>query len=164
MMSLGASGMTGGGGGSGGFNWTEDDNFAALNRVGDEWEVSYGFEATAKRGSSSRGAADSRRTMRRRYANSGRSSATTSPHPNTPSAIRRELLSSAGIEASGGKYLPVPDASFLTAAGGGVGGREEAVGETERRDRDPARRTRARTGRLTRTTRRKTPLVEAIRS
>lgn len=123
-----------GGGGRGGFSWSEDDNFAALNRIGDEWEVSYGFEATAKRGRqivARRLTPDYEEAVRQLWQVVGYYFAA----PEHAERIRRELLSSAGLDVSGGKYLPVPDASFLTTAGGGVGGREAAAGETARRDR-----------------------------
>ena len=126
--------MTGGSGGRGGFNWSEDDNFAALNRVGDAWEVSYGFEATAKRGRqivARQLTPDYEEAVRQLWQVIGYYFAA----PEHAERIRRELLSAAGLDVSGGKYLPVPDASFLTPAGGGVGGREAAAGETERRDR-----------------------------
>jgi hypothetical protein len=127
--------MSGTGGvGRGGFTWSEDDNFAALNRVGDAWEVSYGFEATAKRG---------RQTVARQltpeYEDAVRQLWQVIGYyfaaPEHAERVRRELLAAAGLDAGESRYLPVPDASFLTPAGGGVSGREEAEGENERRAR-----------------------------
>lgn len=123
-----------GGGGRGGFIWSEDDNFAALNRVGDAWEVSYGFEATAKRG---------RQTVARQltpeYEDAVRQLWQVIGYyfaaPEHAERVRRELLAAAGLEVGESRYLPVPDASFLTAAGGGVSGHEAAEGERERRAR-----------------------------
>src|SRR3712207_8339171 len=40
------SGMSGTGT-KGGFVWREGESFAELARLGDSWEISYGFEATA---------------------------------------------------------------------------------------------------------------------
>lgn len=123
-----------GSGGRGGFNWSEGDNFATLNRVGDDWEVSYGFEATAKRGRqivARQLTPDYEEAVRQLWQVIGYYFAS----PEHAERVRRELLSAASIEVSGGKYFPVPDASFLTPAGGGVGGREAAAGEAERRDR-----------------------------
>lgn len=126
--------MSGTSGGRGGFTWSEDDNFAALDRVGDAWEVSYGFEANAKRGRqivARQLTPDYEEAVRQLWQIVGYYFAA----PEHAERIRRELLAAAGLDAGGDKYLPVPDATFLTPAGGGVSGREEAVAETERRAR-----------------------------
>lgn len=118
----------------GGFAWREGGNFAELARVGDRWEVSYGFDATAQ---------DARRVV---------SSATTETYadavrqiwqiigyyfaePEHAELVRRELLGREGLDAGDSKYLPVPDLKYLTGAGGGAGGEDEAVVERERRAR-----------------------------
>lgn len=122
------------GGGRGGFTWSEDDNFAALNRVGDAWEVSYGFEATPKHGRqivARQVTPTYEEAVRQLWQIIGYYFAA----PEHAERVRRELLTAAGLETGESRYLPVPDASFLTPAGGGVGGREEAVAESERRTR-----------------------------
>ncbi len=126
--------MSGTGGGRGGFIWSEDDNFAALNRVGDAWEVSYGFEATAKRGRqivARQITPEYEEAVRQLWQIIGYYFAA----PEHAERVRRELLAAAGLATGESRYLPVPDASFLTPAGGGVGGREAAAAESERRTR-----------------------------
>jgi hypothetical protein len=126
--------MTGTGGTRGGFTWSEDENFAELARVGEAWEVSYGFEATARRGRqvvARQSTPDYEEAVRQLWQVIGYYFAA----PEHAERIRRDLLARAGLEAGDSRYLPVPDASFLTGAGGGAGGREEAVAENERRAR-----------------------------
>ena len=118
----------------GGFSWREGGNFAELARLGDLWEVSYGFEATEK---------DARRVVR---------SATTPEYgdavrqlwqiigyyfaaPEHAERVRLELLGRAGLDGGESKYLPLPDVKFLTGAGGGAGGEDQAEAERERRAR-----------------------------
>ena len=118
----------------GGFVWREGGNFAELTRLGDTWEVSYGFDATPQ---------DARRVV---------SSATTTEYadavrqlwqiigyyfaePEHAERVRRELLNRAGLDGGESKYLPVPDLKYLTGAGGGAGAEDEAAAERERRAR-----------------------------
>ena len=118
----------------GGFSWREGGNFAELARLGDLWEVSYGFEATEK---------DARRVVR---------SATTPDYddavrqlwqiigyyfaaPEHAERVRLELLGRAGLDGGESKYLPLPDVKYLTGAGGGAGGEDQADAERERRAR-----------------------------
>ena len=118
----------------GGFVWREGDSFAELARLGDSWEISYGFEATAT---------SARRVVQR---------ATTSDYadavrqlwqiigyyfaePEHAERVRQELLGRAGLEAGEGKYLPVPDLKYLTGAGGGAGIETEVEAEAARRAR-----------------------------
>lgn len=118
----------------GGFAWREDGNFAELARLGDHWEISYGFEATTQ---------DARRVV---------SSATTQEYadavrqlwqiigyyfaePEHAERVRRELLGRAGLDTGDSKYLPVPDLKYLTGAGGGAGAEDETAAERERRAR-----------------------------
>lgn len=122
------------GGGKSGFAWSEGDNFAELSRVGDSWEISYGFEATATRGRqivARQSAPEYEDAVRQLWQVIGYYFAS----PEHAERIRRELLTRAGLDSGASKYLPVPDASFLTEAGGGAGGRDEAVAENERRAR-----------------------------
>jgi hypothetical protein len=118
----------------GGFVWREGDSFAELARLGDSWEITYGFEATAT---------SARRVVQR---------ATTSDYadavrqlwqiigyyfaaPEHAERVRRELLERAGLETGGDKYIPVPDLKYLTGAGGGAGIESEVEAEAERRAR-----------------------------
>ena len=120
--------------GKGGFTWREGDNFAELARVGDDWEISYGFEATAKRGRqvvARRTTPDYEDAVRQLWQVIGYYFA----EPEHAERIRRDLLARAGLSAAGGRYLPVPDTKFLTGAGGGAGAEDEAVAEAERRAR-----------------------------
>ena len=48
---------------------------------------------------------------------------------------RSSAVARAGLASGDSKYLPVPDAKFLTAAGGGAGGEDEAIAEAARRAR-----------------------------
>ena len=125
---------TSGVGGKSGFAWSEGDNFAELTRVGDNWELSYGFEATAKRGRqivARQATPDYEDAVRQLWQVIGYYFAA----PEHAERIRRDLLARAGLDGGGTRYLPVPDASFLTGAGGGAGGRDEATAENERRAR-----------------------------
>lgn len=118
----------------GGFVWREGDGFAELARVGDRWEISYGFEATAQ---------DARRVVQRAaaddYADAVRQLWQVIGYyfaaPEHAERIRRELLDRAGLATGESKYLPVPDLKYLTGAGGGAGADDEAAAEQARRDR-----------------------------
>ncbi len=126
--------MTGTSGTRGGFIWTEDGNFAALTRSGDEWEISYGFEATAKQGRrvvAQQATSDYEDAIRQLCQVIGYYFA----EPEHAERVRRDLLARADLDAGQSRYLPVPDAAFLTGAGGGVSGQEQAVAEVERRER-----------------------------
>jgi hypothetical protein len=125
---------TSGVGGKSGFAWSEGDNFAELRRVGDAWEISYGFEATAKHGRqvvARQSTPDYEDAVRQIWQVVGYYFAA----PEHAERIRRDLLSQAGLDSGGSRYLPVPDAAYLTGAGGGAGGQDEAVAENARRAR-----------------------------
>ena len=118
----------------GGFVWREGGNFAELARVGDRWEVSYGFEATPQ---------DARRVVNRattdNYADAVRQLWQVIGYyfaePEHAELVRRELLAREGLDSGDSKYLPVPDLKYLTGAGGGAGAEDETVAERERRAR-----------------------------
>jgi hypothetical protein len=125
---------TSGVGGKSGFTWSEGDNFAELNRVGDAWEISYGFEATARHGRqvvARQATPDYEDAVRQLWQVIGYYFAA----PEHAERIRRDLLAQAGLDSGASRYLPVPDASYLTGAGGGAGGQDEAVAENARRAR-----------------------------
>jgi hypothetical protein len=118
----------------GGFVWREGESFAELARLGDNWEISYGFEATAT---------SARRVVQRAttpdYADAVRQLWQVIGYyfaePEHAERVRQELLGRAGLELGESKYLPVPDVKYLTGAGGGAGGEDEATAEAERRAR-----------------------------
>lgn len=118
----------------GGFVWREGGNFAELARLGDRWEVSYGFDATVQ---------DARRVVNRattdNYADAVRQLWQVIGYyfaePEYAELVRRELLGREGLDAGDSKYLPVPDLKYLTGAGGGAGAEDEAAVERERRAR-----------------------------
>jgi hypothetical protein len=122
--------MTGGSG----FRWSEDGNFAELTRVGAEWAVAYGFEATAQSGQrvvARRTTPDYADAVRQLWQIIGYYFAA----PEHAERVRRELLERAGLDPGASKYLPVPDPTYLTPAGGGAGAAEEAAAEVTRRAR-----------------------------
>jgi hypothetical protein len=118
----------------GGFVWREGESFAELARVGDSWEISYGFEATAT---------SARRVVQRAstndYADAVRQLWQVIGYyfaePEHAERVRQDLLGRAGLAAGEGKYLPVPDLKYLTGAGGGAGIETEVEAEAERRAR-----------------------------
>lgn len=115
-------------------DWSEDDNFATLQRVGEVWEVAYGFEATAQRGRqivARQQTADYAEAVRQLWQIISYFFAA----PEHGERLRRQLLTAAGLDSGESKYLPVPDASYLTPAGGGLIGEAAAVAENERRAR-----------------------------
>ena len=122
--------MTGGSG----YRWSDEGNFAELTRVGDEWALAYGFEATAQSG---------QRVVARRttpeYADAVRQLWQIIGYyfaaPEHAERVRRELLERAGLDPGASKYLPVPDPTYLTAAGGGAGAAAEVAAEVARRAR-----------------------------
>ncbi len=116
------------------FIWSEDDNVAMLRQVGEQWEIAYGFEATAHRGRQfvvRHQVADYAEAVQQLWQVIGYYFAA----PEHAERVRVELLRAAGLPLGESKYLPVPNATALTAAGGGVSGAEEAVAETARRAR-----------------------------
>ncbi len=118
----------------GGFVWREGESFAELARLGDSWEISYGFEATAT---------SARRVVQRAstndYADAVRQLWQVIGYyfaePEHAERVRQDLLGRAGLAAGEGKYLPVPDLKYLTGAGGGAGIETEVEAEAERRAR-----------------------------
>lgn len=125
---------TGGSAGRSGFVWHENESFVELNRVGDRWEVAYGFDATAKRGRTvvSQALTDD-------YADAVRRIAQVIGYyfaePEHAERVRRDLLTRAGLDPGPSQYLPLPNAKFVTAAGGGLGAEQEVAAEQERRER-----------------------------
>jgi hypothetical protein len=117
-----------------GYRWSEDGNFAELTRVGAEWEVAYGFEATAQSGQrvvARSTTSDYADAVRQLWQIVGYYFAA----PEHAERARRELLKRAGLDPGASKYLPVPDPTYLTAAGGGAGAADEAAAEVARRAR-----------------------------
>ncbi|HET8630816.1 MAG TPA: hypothetical protein VFL91_25640 [Thermomicrobiales bacterium] len=125
---------TGGSAGRSGFVWHENDSFVELDRVGERWQVTYGFDATAKRGRTvvSQALADD-------YADAVRRIAQVIGYyfaePEHAERVRRDLLTRAGLDPGPSQYRPLPNAKFVTAAGGGVGAEQEVAAEQERRER-----------------------------
>ena len=124
----------GGAASRGGYTWREEDSFAELTRLGGEWQVTYGFEATATRGRivvSQRTTPDYEDAVRQVWQVIGYYFA----EPEHAERVRRELLERAGLDPGASKYLPLPDNKFVTKAGGGAGAADEARAEVERRAR-----------------------------
>ena len=125
---------TGSSAGRSGFVWHENDSFVELDRIGDRWQVTYGFDATAKRGRTvvSQALADD-------YADAVRRIAQVIGYycaePEHAERVRRDLLTRAGLDPGSSQYRPLPNAKFVTAAGGGVGAEQEVAAEQERRER-----------------------------
>lgn len=124
----------GGAGGKAGYAWREGDNFAELARRGAEWEISYGFEATATSARivvARRTAPDYEDAVRQLRQVIGYYFA----EPEHAERVRRELLTRAGINPGPSQYLPVPDTKALTPAGGGAGADDQVTADNERRAR-----------------------------
>ncbi len=122
-------------GNAGRYTWREGEAIAELIRVGDGWQVTYGFEATANRGRiihAQRTTPDYEDAVRQMRQVIGYYFA----EPEHAERVRRELLAAAGLDPGPSQYLPVPDNKYLTPAGGGAG----AAGQAEV---DDARRARA---------------------
>lgn len=120
--------------GRGGFTWREGDAYAELDRLGDEWRIAYGFAATATSGRivvAERTTPEYEDAVRQLWQVIGYYFA----EPEHAERVRRELLARAGRDPGESKYLPVPDAKYLTPAGGGAGGEAQADAERERRER-----------------------------
>ena len=120
--------------GASGYAWREGDNFAELARLGAEWEISYGFEATATSGRiivARRTTPDYEDAVRQLRQVIGYYFA----EPEHAERVRRELLERAGIDPGPSQYLPVPDNKALTAAGGGAGADDQVTADNERRTR-----------------------------
>ena len=120
--------------GKGGYTSREGDSFAELTRLGGEWQVTYGFEASAERGR----IVVARRTtpeyvdaVRQLWQVIGYYFA----EPEHAERVRIELLTRAGIDPGASKYLPVPDNTYLTPAGGGAGALDQTGADDERRAR-----------------------------
>ncbi len=127
-------GSAGGVPGKGGYRWREGDAFAELARLGDGWQLTYGFEATAERGRIVAG-----RQTTPDYEDAVRQIRQVIGYffaePEHAERVRRELLERAGLDPGASQYLPVPDAKYLTPAGGGAGATEQEAAEQERRAR-----------------------------
>ena len=120
--------------GASGYAWREGGNFAELARLGAEWEVSYGFEATATSARivvARRTTPDYEDAVRQLRQVIGYYFA----EPEHAERVRRELLERAGIDPGPSQYLPVPDNKALTPAGGGAGADEQVTADNERRAR-----------------------------
>ena len=120
--------------GRGGFTWREGDAFAELARVGDAWQVSYGFEATAtspRRVVGRQSTADYADAVRQLRQVIGYYFA----EPEHAERVRRELLQRAGLDPGPSQYFPLPDTKAVTKAGGGAGAAAEVEAENERRAR-----------------------------
>ncbi|MDP9373003.1 MAG: hypothetical protein M3Q65_11250 [Chloroflexota bacterium] len=125
-------GGAGGAVGKGGYRWREGDAFAELTRFGDGWQLTYGFEATLDRGRVVAG-----RQTTPDYEDAVRQIRQVIGYffaePEHAERVRRELLQRAGIDPGPSQYLPVPDAKYLTPAGGGAGAADQEAAEQERR-------------------------------
>jgi hypothetical protein len=120
--------------GKSGYTWREGDAFAELHRLGDRWEVTYGFEATERSGRivvAQRTTLEYEDAVRQLWQVIGYYFA----EPEHAERVRRDLLERAQLDPGPSKYLPVPDSTYLTPAGGGAGGAEQAGAEDERRAR-----------------------------
>ena len=120
--------------GRGGFTCREGDAFAELARVGDAWQVTYGFEATAtspRRIVGRQSTADYEDAVRQLRQVIGYYFA----EPEHAERVRRELLQRAGLDPGPSQYLPLPDTKAVTKAGGGAGAAAEVEAENERRAR-----------------------------
>lgn len=120
--------------GASGYAWREGDNFAELARLGAEWEISYGFEATATSGRivvARRTTPDYEDAVRQLRQVIGYYFA----EPEHAERVRRELLERAGLDPGPSQYLPVPDNKALTPAGGGAGADDQVTADNERRTR-----------------------------
>lgn len=118
--------------GASGYAWREGDNFAELARLGAEWEISYGFEATATSARivvARRTTPDYEDAVRQLRQVIGYYFA----EPEHAERVRRELLERAGIDPGPSQYLPVPDNKALTPAGGGAGADDQVIADKERR-------------------------------
>lgn len=119
--------------GQSGFHWHENDAFLELQRLGEEWELRYGFEATATRPrvvvreSRTADYQDAVRQIRQVIAYYF-------AEPEQAERVRRELLARAGFAPGASQYLPLPDAKYVTAAGGGAAAEAQAATERERRE------------------------------
>lgn len=121
-------------GSSGRYTWHEGDAFAELVRLGDQWQVTYGFEATPERGRiihAQRTTPDYEDAVRQMRQVIGYYFA----EPEHAERVRRELLAAAGLDPGESRYLPVPDNKYLTPAGGGASATEQVEADRERRAR-----------------------------
>lgn len=117
-----------------GFFWREGDAFLELSWHGDQWRIAYGFVATSTaprrvvRTSTTGDYQDAVRQIRQVIAYYF-------AEPEHAERVRVELLTRAGIDPGPSAYLPLPDVTRVTPAGGGAAGAAEADAEQARRGR-----------------------------